>query len=187
MLIVCLWLNHEHRSLTILHITPQLLLASIFFLIGYWFKYKNVKTFNKTKIILSIILIAIGSVAWKMGMGAITYENSRMLPYIVTGTIGTWMLYSLPWDRIKGKFAYVLQFIGNNTLTILTWHFLSFKFVSLLIIFIYGLPIERLAEFPVITEYSVKGWWLAYILFAMLATCGIAYSNRWIKSPWLKL
>lgn len=186
-LIICMWLNHEHRSLTILHITPQLLLASIFFMIGYWFKYKNVKTFNKTKIIFSFILIAIGSVAWKMGMGAITYENSRMLPYIVTGTIGTWMLYSLPWDRVKGKFAYVLQFIGNNTLTILTWHFLSFKFVSLLIIFIYGLPIERLAEFSVITEYSVKGWWLAYFLFAMLATCGIAYCNRWIKSPWLKL
>ena len=47
-----------------------------------------------------------------------------------------------------------LDFIGKNTLTILTWHFLAFKLVSLSIIGIYDLPIERLAEFPVIKEYS---------------------------------
>lgn len=56
----------------------------------------------------------------------------------------------------------LMAYIGNNTLSILTWHFLSFKLVSLLIIRIYDLPNEMLASFPVIAEYSSKGWWMAY-------------------------
>lgn len=48
-------------------------------------------------------------------------------------------------------------FIGKNTLTILTLHFLIIKLVSLVIIGIYDLPIKRLAEFPVITEHSKLG------------------------------
>lgn len=45
----------------------------------------------------------------------------------------------------------------------------------------------RLSEFPVITVYAVQGWWVAYFITAMIVTCAIAYCNRWIKSPWLKL
>ena len=93
-------------------------------------------------------------------------------------------------DKMKsshGICAKALDFIGKNTLTILTWHFLAFKLVSLLIIDIYDLPIERLAEFPVITEYSKQGWWIAYFIIAMVVTCGIANCNKQIKNNWLKL
>lgn len=86
-----------------------------------------------------------------------------------------------------GICAKALDFIGKNTLTILTWHFLAFKLVSLLVIGIYDLPIDRLAEFPVITEYSRQGWWIAYFIVAMVVTCEIAYCNKWIKNNWLKL
>lgn len=80
-----------------------------------------------------------------------------------------------------------LEFIGQNTLTILTWHFLSFKVVSLIIIKIYDLPIERLSEFPVISEYATKGWWVAYFIMAMLVSNVFALFNRSIHSHWLKL
>ena len=65
------------------------------------------------------------------------------------------------------KVSQALTYIGNNTLTILTWHFISFKLVSLLIIYIYKLPIEQLATFPVITEYAKSGWWIAYTLIGV--------------------
>lgn len=80
-----------------------------------------------------------------------------------------------------------LDFIGKNTLTILILHFLIIKLVSLVIIGIYDLPIERLAEFPVIKEYSQQGWWIVYFIVAMGMTCGIAYCNKRIKNNWLKL
>lgn len=118
-----------------------------------------------------------------------SYSNKRFIPYIITAVLASWSFYSL-FDKMKssqGKFAKILDFIGKNTLTILTWHFLAFKLVSLLIIDIYDLPKERLAEFPVITEYSQQGWWIAYFMVAMVVTCGIAYCNKWIKNNWLKL
>ena len=61
-----------------------------------------------------------------------------------------------------------LSYIGNRTLDILTWHFLSFKVVSLLIILVYGLSIHRLGEFPVILEYSRNGWWLLYTIMGVV-------------------
>ena len=118
-----------------------------------------------------------------------SYSNKRFIPYIITAVLASWSFYSL-FDKMKsshGICAKALDFIGKNTLTVLTWHFLAFKLVSLLVIGVYGLPIERLAEFPVITEYSQQGWWLAYFIVAMVVTCGIAYCNKWIKSNWLKL
>lgn len=61
-----------------------------------------------------------------------------------------------------------LTYIGDHTLTILTWHMLSFKIVSLLIINVYGLSMARLAEFPVIEEYSKQGWFLLYFFVGVL-------------------
>ena len=55
-----------------------------------------------------------------------------------------------------------LVYVGNNTLTVLTWHFLCFKIVSLIIIQLYNLPIEQLACFPIIPEYA--SWWLIYFV-----------------------
>lgn len=118
-----------------------------------------------------------------------SYSNKRFIPYIITAVLASWSFYSL-FDKMKssqGICAKALDFIGKNTLTILTWHFLTFKLVSLLIIGIYDLPIEQLAEFPVITEYSQQGWWIAYFVVAMIVTCGIAYCNKCIKNNWLKL
>lgn len=118
-----------------------------------------------------------------------SYSNKRFIPYIITAVLASWSFYSL-FDKMKsshGICTKALDFIGKNTLTILTWHFLTFKLVSLLVICIYDLPIERIAEFPVITEYSQQGWWIAYFIVAMVVTCGIAYCNKWIKNNWLKL
>ena len=58
----------------------------------------------------------------------------------------------------------LLIFAGNNSLTILIWHFLSFKLVSIILVAKNGEPIERLAEFPVISEMASDGWWCAYFI-----------------------
>lgn len=165
----------------------QAVLAAIFILLGYLFKSLNVRTFSKAKISLTFILVGTGSVIWNMAMHALPYDIYRVIPYILTAAIATWSIYSLPWYRVKGVIANALQFIGNNTITILTWHFLSFKLVSLFIIYIYDLPIERLAEHPVIIEYSAKGWWIVYFIVSMTICSAIAYCNKYIKSSWLKL
>ena len=67
-----------------------------------------------------------------------------------------------------------LIYIGENTLSILIWHFLSFKLVSLMIIKVNGLPIEMLAYFPVIPEYSSKGWWVIYAIVGLVVSLCMA-------------
>ena len=145
-------------------------------------KYK-VKPFNSWQIALALAMTLIGSFVWNMAMNQDSYSNKRFLPYIITATLATWAFYSL-FERMKdsqGIYAKILDFVGKHTLTVFTWHFLAFKIVSLVIIDIYGLPMERLAEFPVIGEYAARGGWLAYFFVAMFVTCGVAYCNNFIK------
>lgn len=66
-----------------------------------------------------------------------------------------------------------IVFIGDHTMEVLTWYFLSMKLVSLMLIATYDLPIKRLSEFPVIEEYTRQGWWIAYLVVGVgiLITC----------------
>lgn len=122
-------------------------------------------------------------------MALVSYSNKIFAPYLLIATLATWCFYSLyeKMNTAQGTCTNVLNYIGKNTLTILTWHFLTFKIVSLVIISIYDLPIARLAEFPVIYEYAEQGWWIAYFCVAITTCCGLIYCNGWIKNNWLKL
>ena len=77
--------------------------------------------------------------------------------------------------------SYVLeccQFIGNRFLTyisehsvwIIALHFLSFKLVNLLEIYIYGYEPYYLAAFPVLN--SARLWWLLYTIVGVVIPLG---------------
>lgn len=189
LLTVCLIFNESGKILPFVQISARTFAAALFILIGYALAKYKVRIFNSEQIIVGMLITVIGSLFWYMPLHPASYSNYRFLPYIVSATVATWSFYSL-FNRMKGMQSVglkILDFIGRNTLTILTWHFLSFKLVSFAIVYINGIPMTRLSEHPVIVEYSVKGWWLAYFLTAMLVTCGVAYCNKWIKYSWLKL
>lgn len=57
---------------------------------------------------------------------------------------------------------------------ILSLHFISFKLVSLIKIGLYGWPIERLAEFPVI-EQNNEFWWFLYCMIGLATPLLIQY------------
>ena len=75
-------------------------------------------------------------------------------------------------------------YIGNNTLTILTWHFLVLRLVSLLIVYIYGLPIKTIGSHPIIANYSDKGWWIVYLFAGIAIPCLIAKLNKYKLLRW---
>lgn len=74
----------------------------------------------------------------------------------------------------------ILVYIGNNTLPILAWHLLCFKLISLLIIHINNLPIENLAHFPVIPDYSKQGWWIAYTIVGLCVPLAMTFCSQHI-------
>ncbi len=69
--------------------------------------------------------------------------------------------------KTENKSMKCIVFIGDHTMEVLTWYFLSMKLVSLMLIATYDLPIKRLSEFPVIEEYTRQGWWIAYLVIGV--------------------
>lgn len=89
-----------------------------------------------------------------------------MFAYSACAIAGALMMFGLGEQIAKhsGMKDRFLCYTGGKTFVILTWHLIVLKVVSFAIILIYKLPIERLAEFPLIREYANKGWWFVYFI-----------------------
>lgn len=132
----------------------------------------HIEEFPLVTIPVCLIIVVLGSRIWPCAMLSLTW--GKALPYAFSALSGSLMVFSLCKLLSKqGIAVQTLSYIGDRTIDILTWHFLSFKLVSLAIVFLYGLSITRLAEFPVIDEFSHQGWWLAYMLVGVYTPLGI--------------
>lgn len=171
-------INYIHKTFTIFYISPREFLAATFFMIGYCFALFKMKKFSTIVIILSFVVLLLNSSFNFLRMKSDFYDTDKIIPYAITAVLATWSVYSLPWNRLKGIAARMLQYIGNNTLPILIWHFLCFKIVSLLIILCYGLPVHELGAFHVIYRYADKGWFLLYTIVGVFIPIAIAYLSR---------
>lgn len=129
--ISCLMLNYFNRTISVLAVDVTCLMSAVFFWLGYLFAVLKVQKFSKIKMFISIFVLILGSCLWSMKMGLVHYQTIQIIPYIITAVLGTWFIFSLPWNRIGKRATDFLQFVGMRTLPILTWHFLSFKLVSL--------------------------------------------------------
>lgn len=144
--------------------------VAFLFIMGHYFAKKNLKPFTLWQSFIAIGLVVIGSIFWPHSMPADYYCTWEIFPYMGTAILGTWSVYS--WcNMIEGcnsMFQKTLRYIGENTLTILTWHFLSFKIVSLLVVLIYGLPFSYIGMHPVISDYTHMGWFVVYTIVGIL-------------------
>lgn len=154
----------RHNTLTVFHFSSNTFLASAFFCMGYILVSHRARKFPIWIIMIVLITMVISAPYIGIAMADSFYEPSHILPYYFEASAIVWSLYSFPWRKLNKSFLRVLEYMGNNTLPILTWHFLSFKLVTLLIIEYYGLCNDRMAEFPVIYEYANQGWFVAYFI-----------------------
>lgn len=80
--------------------------------------------------------------------------------YTAAGLCGIVMVILFSQFRSISK-VNALKVLGKYSLHIMCLHFLAFKLVSLMIVWVYDMPAERLAEYPVIN--NIDGfWWIAY-------------------------
>lgn len=139
-------------------------LGAFYLMAGHaYHSYKFCWHEKKVFLVFTIVLVGMGALYWPASMLKLPYI--KVLPYAITSICGTLALFRLgEWIRDKKDLTVtrLLIYIGGYTFNVLTWHFLSMKTVSLLLIAIYGLPIERLSEFPVIEQYAHQGWWILY-------------------------
>lgn len=155
------FLGFTYWYIPFFNIGVQCFYCSSIILCGYVFKYYKIKEFTKARIVLSIILLFIGTFLWPQSLNQYSYNLYYIVPYFVTSILTTWSIYSI---CKKIHECHILNYIGKNTMSIFTLHFLCFKLVSLAIILIYGLQIERLAEFYTIEKYSHSLWFIPYTI-----------------------
>lgn len=175
--IILFLFNSFHIQIPSLQIGSREMAAALIFLSGYSFKHLKIAAFSyRISIILIVFLLICGYNFWKISLTPFYYDNWKILPYLASTILIVWSIYSLlkRWEYKISTGKY-LNYIGSITLPILTWHFLVFKLVSVLIVCFYDLPFEQIAEFPVIAEYSVKGWWIAYLVSSIFFISGFKY------------
>lgn len=117
-------------------------------------------------------------------MALVVEVISMMLPEFEMGKQGSWYMFLYIGVSVLGFFfvmnvaatisrtaVRIKSFLiacGNHALSILTWHFISFKLVSLFIVLLNYEPLNRIAEFPQIRAYSQEGWWIAYTVVGVI-------------------
>lgn len=147
--------------------------------------YKTIKLNihqNWLFIITSSLCIAIINIFWYSSM---TNCPSWGIPiYAACAILGTLMIFGISF-HIKDFNSRIIKFLiytGGYTFNVLTWHFLSMKLITLLIIIIYNLPYSTLKDFPVIEKYSFPNWWIIYTIAGVLIPIAGTYIFHHIRS-----
>ena len=166
LVLVCLVTNYIPKTFTVFLIGPREFMAATFFIVGYFLAKSKMPKFNWWQSILAFGFLVANSFWGQISAAAPFNDALKVVPYMITAVFGTWCVYSLPWHRMKGTLAPFMEYVGNHTLEILTWHLLCFKIISYILILVHGLPIEQLAEIPVVGESArtFKGWFVLYAI-----------------------
>lgn len=99
----------------------------------------------------------------------------------IAGTLMVFKLCSLWTEDAENRMQLAILYVGNHTLSILALHFLVFRFVTIMYVLLYSLPLSHLAEFPVIAESSYF-WRLIYsIAGVVLPLLAVYICQRVIK------
>lgn len=105
----------------------------------------------------------------------------RCLKLPVPAICGTLFVYniSLYIDRKEGVAKRLLTYCGDNTLSVLVLHLLSFKLVSLLKIWCYGLDIAHIGSHTVVhVNESSDGFWMLYTIVGVGVPLVLTYVYR---------
>lgn len=134
------------------------LLASAYFVTGYvMMKYVGNKVFNLPKAIglsmaVFVLLFSLCCNSWDMEI-----VEYRVPIYYMVSLAGILFVFSIV-SCIKGAFRRYVVLAGRHSLDILVFHFLLFKLVSVCIVACFDMPVERIAEFPVIKDCNALTW-----------------------------
>ena len=125
---------------------------------------RNIRLSNSYVLILAVLVVS--SSKWNF-QEMIAIDYTQIIPYYITAVGGIIIIYNLSLFIAKSVLiGKVFSYLGKKSLSIMILHFAGFKLVSFLVIKVWGLPIDNMAEHPVIHGLSFP-WQMLYIMIGI--------------------
>lgn len=169
-------------------VVARTVFASSFISFGHCYKMEGWKV-EKTwgYIVTALVAVFAVSLLWY-----VRFQDCRWMEmplYAVLAVAGAIAIFGLgqKLDTMKCWVRTFLVYVGGKTFNILTWHMVSFKLVSAIIIAVYALPWARIAEFTIIGEYAGKGWNWVYLLSGVMIPVVWSYGYDKMKNMYRRI
>ncbi len=192
MLVLCGWKTHEGlRIVTLVQGGYRDMMGCFFFGCGFIFRqfvdkynqwvsrrYASIWTTALFGVVVGLFSVYLtANMNWRS-----TYTQFLSLPipallgFLMTYNISSWL------DKHEGKLKQFLTYTGDHTLYIFIFHIVSYKVVSLIKIWYYGLDIHQIGCHMVIHEYSQQDYfWILYTIAGVGIPLGFTILNDKIK------
>lgn len=144
--------------------------GGFFYMLGYILMQYNKCWNNKYGVIACCLLLLLSYFYFKDGISMGCGYN-KVIPFSISAISGTMLTIciSIVIEKRLIIVKHVLYYIGNHTLNILALHFLSFRFVSYIIVLYLGVDVIHVAEHPVINDVNSPHscWWILYCIIGI--------------------
>lgn len=152
-----------------------ILFSAMFYVFGFCYrKIENEKYYTKLSLLVATFITFFGLTYFDKVTGVLGIMDKYVFPYTIVAISGIIMVLNLSKLIEKSSIRSAFYYLGNNTMIVLALHFTCFKIISLIKIYVYGWPIARLAEFPVI-EQNNECWWSIYCVIGLATPILIQY------------
>lgn len=145
--------------------------GAFFYMIGYLSKRYEGYWHTSFGAIVCCIILFLSFFYFKDGISMGCGYNKVMV-FSISGVSGTLFIIYLSnaIERQLPRLKRVLYYIGNHTLEILSLHFLSFRFVSYILVLLFGFDVAHVAEHPVIKDVALSHayWWISYSILGII-------------------
>lgn len=182
MLLLAAWKTYSHLTISAFPMGGyRELMGTFFFGIGFLFRQNqkllkaNIWSFIGCFIIVFVFSrVAGASMAWNS-----TFTNFLSLPIpAISGFVMTYQA-SQYIDKYDNKFKQFMIYCGDNTLPIYVFHTISFKLVSLIKIWYYGLDFKQIGCHMVIHDYAQTDlFWILYAIVGVGLPLAVNYAYK---------
>lgn len=152
--------------------------------LGYMFSvtgvFEKVMKPKVSFVLLSAVLLFL-SAKYLSVLRPFTGFSPVLMPYVLfMALIGIYFIYSVAHFMGGGILSLKIEYIGNNTLHILTWHFLSFKILDMILVATHGLPISSMVSMYHLPSdmFFEHGWVLYAFIGVSLPLVMLALYNK---------
>lgn len=175
LLVLTIILRYMHiKSFPIIGDLSLITYGGVFVIIGHIYKsLEKTKIYHKGYILSAIIVFMTSLFYYKEGLSIQCYYKN-IIPYTIISSLGIYLTFSFSLFIDNFIIKKIFYNIGQSTMMILSLHFLSFKLVSISLIYLYDIPIYHLSEYPVL-NISNGNYWCLYSLTGIILPLLVKY------------